>query len=123
MAYGRRSSLFFFLTGALIMLASLVTMATLVGSRPATAGSEHGAHPVACPDCATVVSVKTVILETPGNPLAALIQPAAQSPREIHVTVRRDDGTTKTISLAQGTWQAGDRVRLIGSRLQALDAG
>lgn len=122
MAYGRRrSSLLMFLTGALIMLGSLGTVATIVASRPASAGSIGTASPPACADCATVVGVKTVILDSQGNPLTALIS-SAPSPREYHVTVRLDDGTTRTLSQAKNAWQAGDRVRMLDGRLHAIDA-
>ena len=122
MAYGRRSSLLMFLTGALIMLGSLGAVATIVGSRPASAGAVHAVLPSGCPECATVTGVQTVILEAPGNPLTARTTPAAAA-REYHVTVRHDDGTTRTISQPQNLWRAGDRVRLIGGRLQAINAG
>lgn len=122
MSYGRRSSLLLFLTGALIMLGSIGAVATIVGSRPASAGSSNGVSAPACADCATVISIRTVILETPGNPLTALVKPTDR-PREYHVTVRHDDGSRKTISQAENRWQAGDRVRLIEGRLLSIDAG
>lgn len=122
MAYGRRSSLLMFLTGALIMLGSLGAVATIVGSRPATAGNGKALDAPTCSDCATIVSIRTIILEAPGRPLEAQTTPGA-APREYHVTVRHDDGTTRTISQAQNVWQTGDRVRLVDGRLLAIDAG
>ena len=122
MSYDRRSSLLMFLTGALIMLGSIGAVATIVGSRPATAGSSNALAASTCIDCATIINIRTVILEVPGNPLTTLVKPT-DPPREYHITVRHDDGTRKTISQAQNRWQTGDRVRLIDGRLLAIDAG
>lgn len=111
-----------FFTGALIMLGSLGAVATIVGSRPASAGSSTTLAAPACVECATIIGIRTVILESPGRSLTVQPAPAA-APREYHVTVRHDDGTTRIISQAQNHWQTGDRVRLVEGRLLAIDAG
>lgn len=130
--YGRRSSLLMFLTGALIMLGSIGAVAALVGSRPASAdGSAAKLAATDCAECATVTRVKPVIIDPSAGLSGALragvgdsgADGAPANRREYHVTLRRDDGSTKTISQPTGSWQVGDRVRLIEGRLHAIDAG
>lgn len=131
-SYGRRSSLLLFLTGALIMLGSIGAVAALVSSRPASAEASLAQLAAAgCAECATVTGVKAVnidrsaVLPTPlrGGAGDSGADGAPAQSREYHVTIRRDDGSTKTISQPAASWQVGDRVRLVEGRLHAIDAG